>query len=81
MTAAWALPVLRSSLRLAGLAHGLFEAAGNFFQRRSASGDDFRKTLELHPRDGPSQFYLERLPAWKANAPASDWLGDPARAG
>ena len=55
-----------------------FAAALRCFQRKSfdEAEDGFRKTLELHPADGPSQFYLERLPALKANAPASDWLGE-----
>ena len=55
-----------------------FAAALRYFQRQSfdEADDGFRKTLELHPKDGPSQFYLERLPALKANAPASEWLGE-----
>ncbi len=55
-----------------------FAAALSRFQRKAfdEAAEGFRKTLELHPADGPSKFYLDRLPALQANAPAADWFGE-----
>lgn len=55
-----------------------FAAALSRYQRKAfaEAEEGFRKTLELRPNDGPSRFYLERIPALKVNAPASDWFGE-----
>lgn len=36
---------------------------------------EFRKALELSPKDGPSQLYIERCENFIKNPPPDDWDG------
>jgi adenylate cyclase len=55
-----------------------FEDALYHFQRaafdRAEAG--FRRTMELHPDDGPSLFYLEKIKEFRAIPPPEDWTGE-----
>lgn len=55
-----------------------FAAALSRFQRKAFAEAEagFRKTLELRPTDGPSQFYLERIEHLKNHPLPSDWFGE-----
>lgn len=55
-----------------------FAAALSRFQRKAFDEAEagFRKTLELRPADGPSQFYLERLHYLKNHPLPADWFGE-----
>ena len=55
-----------------------FAAALNRYQRKAFDEAEagFRKTLELRPTDGPSQFYLERIEHLKSHPLPSDWFGE-----
>ena len=55
-----------------------FSAALNRFQRKSfeEAQAEFQRTLVLHPSDGPSLFYLERIRQLQITPPASDWVGE-----
>jgi adenylate cyclase len=48
------------------------------FQRKSfpEAEQQFRRTMELRPDDGPSKFYLERIALLRMQPPPSDWVGE-----
>ena len=53
------------------------EALKRFQQRDfTAAEAGFRRTLELHPNDGPAQFYLARLDEFSQHATPADWTGE-----
>ncbi|MEK7685988.1 MAG: adenylate/guanylate cyclase domain-containing protein [Verrucomicrobiota bacterium] len=55
-----------------------FTNALHYFQRKAfdAAEAGFRRTLELHPGDGPAQFYLERIAEHRLHPPPDDWAGE-----
>jgi adenylate cyclase len=55
-----------------------FAAALHKFQRRDFAGAErgFRAVLELRPEDGPSGFYLERIPDLRTRKLPDDWTGE-----
>ncbi|MBI3416622.1 MAG: adenylate/guanylate cyclase domain-containing protein [Verrucomicrobia bacterium] len=48
------------------------------FQRRAfdEAVASFKRTLELHPNDGPSHFYLETIPHLREQTLSADWHGE-----
>jgi len=55
-----------------------FAEALHQFQRRGfkPAATAFRRTLELRPQDGPSQFYLDLIKRYRNSPPAADWMGE-----
>jgi adenylate cyclase len=48
------------------------------FQQRDfdAAEAAFLRTLKLHPNDGPSKFFLARLPEFRQHPPPAEWNGE-----
>ena len=36
----------------------------------------FKRVLDLRGKDGPSEFYLARIPRFREQPPAKDWIGE-----
>ena len=55
-----------------------FAQALHQFQRRlfAKAEAELRRTLELHPEDGPSNFYLKRIEELSSHPPPADWVGE-----
>jgi adenylate cyclase len=55
-----------------------FERALNEFQQRNfdAAEHGFRCTLEIHPEDGPSKFYLQQIGELRLHPPGANWNGE-----
>jgi adenylate cyclase len=55
-----------------------FARALEKFIKRDFAGaeEEFRRTLEISPKDGPAQFYLEHIEYLRAAEPRSDWKGE-----
>ena len=55
----------------------LFAKGLECFERKSFEQAEaaFRRTLELKPDDGPSNFYLERIAELRVHAPTGEWTG------
>jgi adenylate cyclase len=45
-------------------------------QNWDAAEAGFKRVLQLRGKDGPSDFYLARLPHFRAQSPGKDWIGE-----
>jgi len=56
----------------------VFAQALHQFQRKlfAKAEAGFRRTLELRPEDGPSNFYLKRIEEVNSHPPPADWVGE-----
>ena len=58
--------------------HETFAAAVKLFRAKDLTGAEaaFRRVLETHPKDGPSQFYLKFLAELHDHPLPDDWQGE-----